>query len=122
MSNLSDKIFAVQDLDREEVKIPEWSNGEPLTLYVRTMTGGERDEFEHCILQKSRGGAITDARGIKSKLVVATLVDADGVSVFEGSDIERLESKSAAVIDRLVGVAQRLNGLTDKDVDELKNG
>ena len=40
--NLRESIIAANDLKRESVEVPEWG----VTVYVRTMTGEERDQYE----------------------------------------------------------------------------
>jgi len=113
-SRLREAILSADDLPRESVECPEWGE----TLLVRTLTGAERDTFENSVVQASRGKGI-DLRGLKVKLVQLTLVTEDGEQLFESGDQLLLNGKSSRVIDRIFQVAQRLNGLSAEDADEM---
>jgi hypothetical protein len=47
------------------------------------------------------------------------MVDENGERLFQEEDTFPLGGKSAAALDRIFTVAQRLNGLRDEDVEEL---
>lgn len=110
-----DAILAADDLKLEEVEVPEWGG----CVYVRTLPGAERDEFDQAIYDARGKGDAVDVRGVKVRLLVAALCDADGLPVFGPEDAEALNAKSSRVLDRLFDVAQTLNGLTADDVEEL---
>jgi hypothetical protein len=96
------------------VPCPEWG----LDLTVRTLTGTERDELENT--WHTRRVAKDDSiLGIKILLVQSTVVDEDGLQVFDVGERDLLNGKSAKVIDRLFQTAQRLSGLTDDDIQEM---
>ena len=109
-----DAILAAQDLKTENVLVPEWG-GE---VSVRTMTGTERDEIEAETLQ-SAGDIKTRYRNLRARVLVRVLVNEKGERLFGDSDIEALGGKSTAALDRLFAVAQRLNALTEQDVEAL---
>jgi hypothetical protein len=52
-------------------------------------------------------------------MVQLTVVDDDGELLFSPGDILRLGQKSARAIDAIFQVAQRLNGFSDEQVEEL---
>jgi len=108
-----DQILKAQDRRTETVKVPEWG-GE---LIVASMSGTTRDEFEASIVTAD-GDA--NMRNMRAKLVSACLVDEKGARLFDAADVEALGAKNAAVLDRIVKVAQRLNRLGDKELEELK--
>ena len=112
MSLTKEQIVSADDLPREKVDVPEW-NGH---VYVRTMTGTERDAWEM--------GMFTDGEpdmvNARAKLCVLTVVDKDGKRVFTDGDAEALGRKSACALDRLFDVARRLSGLSAADVEELE--
>ena len=87
-------------------------------MFVRTLTGKQRDEFEATIEARKSGGKI-NIRGLKVLLVVMCVCDADGKLLFGLADAEELNKKSAKAIDRLFDAATALNKLTDEAVDEL---
>ena len=108
-------ILQADDLPQQSVECPEWGQ----TLNVRTLTGAERDDFENAVQSagKTKGGM--DLRGLKIKLVLLTLCDEDGELLFDATDEIVLNSKSSKAIDRIFQVAQKLNGLTAEDAEEL---
>ena len=112
---IRETILASSDLPQQSVECPEWGQ----TLNVRTLTGSERDDFENAVQSagKTKGGM--DLRGLKIKLVLLTLCDEDGELLFDATDALVLNSKSSKVIDRIFQVAQKLNGLTAEDAEEM---
>ena len=107
-----DQILSAQDLQREEVDVPEWGG----KVWVQAMTGTARDAFEAGIL---KGGKL-ESHNLRAKLAVASIVDDKGAPMFTESDIDKLGGKSAAALDRISAVAQRLSGLSEADVKDLE--
>lgn len=117
MTLTKEQIVETQDLKTETVNVPEWGGDVILT----TMSGKRRDEWENLVQSRQVNGKVKDIRGIKNTLLALTMVDEYGVQLFEGDDgIDELAQKSGAVIDRLFEKAQRLNALSDEDVEELR--
>ena len=114
MTLTKDAILSAQDLKTERVSVPEWG-GE---VSVRTMTGTERDEIEAETLQ-SAGDIKTRYHNLRSRVLVRVLVDDNGKRLFGDDEIDALGGKSTASLDRLFAVAQRLNALTEQDVEAL---
>jgi len=48
-----------------------------------------------------------------------TICDEEGTRLFAAKDMDELGKKSAAALDRIFTVAQRLNGLSGEDVEDL---
>ena len=110
-----ENILGADDLKRDLVSVPEWGGH----VYVRTMTGAERDDFETSMLDR-KGRSRADAmKNIRSRLCVLCLVDDKGHQLFNRQDVERLSEKSASALDRVFTKAQQLNGLSGEDVEEL---
>jgi hypothetical protein len=110
-----DAILKAQDLPTEVVEIPEWNGA----VIVRGLTGAERDAFEQSIVETRGKNTRMNLRNIRAKLVALTVVDEDGNRIFSDEDAEALGKKSAAALDRVFAVAQRLSGLRPEDVEEL---
>jgi len=110
-----DAILEAQDLQHEEVYIPEWGG----SVRVRTLTGAERDAFEQSIVDQRGKDTRMNLRNIRAKLVALTVVDGDGKRLFSDADAKLLGQKSASALDKIFEVAQRLSGLRDEDVEEL---
>jgi len=112
MMNLTKKqILSADDLPKEKVEVPEWGGH----VFVRTLTGAERDRFEQTLLD----GKNVNMANVRARLVVLTAIGDDGKRIFADTDANALGEKSASALDRVYGVAQRLNGLTAADVEDL---
>ncbi|MCW8886981.1 MAG: hypothetical protein OQK12_17280 [Motiliproteus sp.] len=106
------EILNANDSQTETVSVPEWGGD----VLVSTMSGFARDQFEASIIGKNGG---QDLLNIRAKMVAATLVDESGGLMFTEKDISKLGKKSAAALDRVFAVAQKLNRFSDSDVEEL---
>jgi hypothetical protein len=113
-------ILAADDLPRELVDVPEWGGA----VYVRGLTGTERDQWEDSIAKVT---VINDQRRVnmtminaRARLAAMTMIGEDGARLFTDQDVQKLAQKSAAALNRVFTVAQRLSGLTAEDVAELE--
>lgn len=107
-----DQILNAEDNRTEIVDVPEWGG----KVKVAVMSGFSRDRFETSIIGSNGGQNLTNMR---AKVVAASVVDEKGELLFTEKDIAKLGKKSAAALDRIFSVAQRLSGITDVDVEEL---
>ena len=108
-------ILAVQDLTTVELEVPEWQ----CWVRVRTLTSGERDNFEAEVTAVNGRNTRVNVRNIRAKLVAATVVDEEGRPLFGLPDVEALSAKSAKALDRIFGKAAELAGMREADVEEL---
>jgi hypothetical protein len=108
-----EQILAVQDCKIEEVDVPEWDG----TVRVKALSGTERDQIEAMVLGKSGKGR--NYENLRARMVALTVVNESGERIFETNDVTVLGSKNARALDRIFDVAQRLSGMTAKDVEEL---
>lgn len=116
-------ILEAEDLDREEVPTPEW--GEGTGVLVQAMTAAQRLAWE----QTGRINVV-DAEGNvtryapnpnwdnRTALVICSVVDDKGEPVFTVDDLDRLQAKSAAPIDRIADVARRLSRIRPEDASK----
>lgn len=111
------EILTKDDLVVEEVHVPEW--GEDVWVRVRTLKASERDYFESTTLQRNGDSVSTNLQNIRSRLCLLCMVDETGERIFREEDEYPLGGKSAAALSRVFDVAQRLNGFTKRDVDDL---
>jgi hypothetical protein len=109
------QILAASDLKTEIVEVPEWGG----SVTVRTMTAAERDTFEAGLVKGDGKARKTDFTNFRAKLVALTAVDPSGTRLFTDAEADQLGQKGAAPMQRLFEVAQRLNGLSQADVDDL---
>ena len=113
------QILESVDLKSEAVEVVEWGG----SVMVRTMTGADRDAFEASMITTLPDGTRKpNMANMRAKLVAITVVDEAGAPVFDASDVDRLALKSAAALERVFAVAQRINGLgAQAEVDAAKN-
>ena len=106
------------DIQIEELEVPEWGG----KIYVRGMSGTARDIFDESILVDGPKGQPQKASMIdaRAKLAAATICNKEGILLFSLKDIKALGKKSSAPLTRIFEVGQRLSGLSDADVEELK--
>jgi hypothetical protein len=116
-------------LQRDDLKIEkvELSKG---FVYVREMTGHEKDIWEQSMLKQKPSGDRnrimtyeTTLEDFRAKLAVVTVCDEKGDLVFEPGDVKNLSKMmSASNLEKIVETAQRLNAITTADKEEiLKN-
>ncbi len=108
-----EQILGTDDRPFEDIEIPEWGG----TVRVCTMSGAARDAFEQSVLDEDRKPDLTNMR---AKLVARCLVDEAGQPLFSEADVVSLGSKSAAALERIVKVAERLNKLGSKQLEEIR--
>jgi hypothetical protein len=110
-----DQILSAPDIVKELVSVPEWGGD----VYVKGMTGAERDNYEASVVTIRGKHRDFNLSNIRAKLVSASVCDEKGARLFTDADVKALGSKSSAALQRVFEVAQRLSGLTDAAVEEL---
>lgn len=108
-------ILAAQDIATEEVEVPEWGG----SVLVRGLTGRERDAYEATIISQRGTDMKMNLVNARAKLVSRAIVDADGKPLFGDEDVALLANKSAAAIERVFNVAQKLSGMSKDDLEDL---
>lgn len=107
-------ILDCKDIETEVVKVPEWG-GEVL---VQGISLTEKDAYRKSL---TIDGEI-ELDGATARLCTMCMVDEDGKRLFEEIDIAALSTKSAAAIERIFQVAQRLSGMDQEEIkDAVKN-
>lgn len=110
-----EQIFAAQDLRFVTVNVPEWGG----KVRIKSMTGEDRDAFEMAITEATASDRKLNIKNIRARLVALTVVDDSGAPLFTEGDVAALAKKSAAALSRIYAAAQKLNALTNDDVEEL---
>lgn len=108
-------VLQANDIKREEVEVPEWGG----TLLVQSLRGEERDALEGSMIEGKGKNSRVNLNNLRAKLVARSVVDESGSRIFTDADIPLLTKKSAAALNRVYEVAQRLSRITQEDVDEL---
>jgi len=111
-------------LKKEELQKQLVDLGKGESVYVRQMTGRERDQFEQSMLKKVNNKGVTEyeasMKDFRAKLAVNTCCDAKGKNIFEPTDYDQLsQNMSAARLERIVNVAQELNKISEKDKEDI---
>jgi hypothetical protein len=108
-------ILTANDLQTEDVEVPEWGGA----VRVRSFTGRERDAFEASMVRGDGKDRRVDLTNMRARLVGLTVIDETGQRLFTDEEVDLLGAKSGAALDRVFAVAQKLNGLSGADVEEL---
>lgn len=109
---------AVQQLPIDRVDLPEIG----LTVYVRAMSGVERDAWEKSLLEGRGKNQRVNTDNVRAKLVAKVTCDEKGERVFTDADAVELGKGRVDVLNRIFSKAQELSGVSDKDVEELGKG
>lgn len=111
-----DEILAMDDIPVEEVVVPEWGGRKVL---VCGLTAAAKNAYEASLIEIKGTTRKMRLDNATAKLLVRTLVDRHRQPLFTETDIERLGTKSAAALERLAAVAQRLSAMRQQDIEDL---
>jgi hypothetical protein len=100
-----EQILSADDMIKKTVQVSEWG-GE---VYVRTMTGAERDKFESMLFDSQGNKSVTE--NFRAKLLAMCMVDDEGKRLFTDKEVSELGKKSSKAIGRIYEVARKLNGI-----------
>jgi hypothetical protein len=89
-------------------------------VYVKGLSGKERDVWEGSLLVGSGKRQRVDHANLRAKLVVRCIVDADGNRLLKDDDVETIGEMRADQLAPLYDKAAELSGLSEKDMDALK--
>ncbi len=110
-------IDAAEKRTTELVDVPEWGG----SVYVQSLNGDERDQFEESLMVTTKRGSKTTRdvvlKGARAKLCALCIVDEEGQRLYSDDDVAVLGRERAAALDRVFEVAQRLNGMSDEDLE-----
>jgi hypothetical protein len=112
MGTLREAILAAEDLPQEMVETPEWGP-EVKNVWVRGLTGAERDAYEQGLLAPGRGSVRVKDRvdNLRAAFCVRIILDENGERVFTDNDVAALGAKSGAVLDRIWDKGRELSGM-----------
>lgn len=117
---LLDKTMLLTKEVLETVKV---DLGKDDFVYVRQMTGRERDKFEQTLIKENKnaeGGFEKTLDDFRAKLAVCTICDENGNLLLTPADAATLsQCMSAARLEKIVNKAQELNKITDEDKESL---
>lgn len=122
-----DEILGADDLETEDVKVPEWApktaaNRDDYVVRIRTLMAEDRDKFEASTVETKGGKQKQNLANFRARLVALCIVNDAGEVMFNPKDIPALGKKSARALGRVFDACQKLNGFTEADVAELTEG
>lgn len=110
-------------LKKEELEVVKVDLGKGDFVYVRQMTGRERDKFEQSLIKENKnaeGGFEKALDDFRAKLAVCTVCDEGGKLVLTPADAPLLsQMMSAARLEKIVNKAQEMNKITEEDKENL---
>jgi hypothetical protein len=108
-------ILAAPDRKSEAVTIPEWKDpeGTPVTVWVFEMSLKQRMGWMESVPEENDGQYF-------QRLLVQTVCDEQGKSLFTAEDVEALGQKNPDPIMRLYGVAKKINGIGQAALDDAE--
>lgn len=113
-------------LSKEKLEIAKVDLGNEDFVFVRQMTGRERDSFERSLIKEKKddNGKIIDyersIEDFRAKLAVNTVCDETGRALLEPKDYPILsQHMSARRLELIVNKAQELNKISDTDKENL---
>jgi ABC-type ATPase involved in cell division len=113
-------------LQKEELEKVKVDLGKGEFVYVRQMTGRERDNFEQSLIKEkknAKGDVVSYDRALgdfRAKLAVVTCCDEDGKALFLPDDYSLLsQNMSAKRLELIVNAAQKLNAISEEDKEAL---
>lgn len=111
-----DDILRATDLPVSSVEVPEWGG----TVFVRTLTAEEYDEFERSTFSFDGGKKELHLENVRGRFVALCACDEDGRRLFCDDDAPELGRRSKPAIERVYEAAQRLNGVAAGSVEDAK--
>jgi hypothetical protein len=110
---LSKEKLLAAEIERERVEIL----GD--CVWVRGMTGTERDQWEQAVLYYQKKSKTESYDQFRASLVVRTVCDENGVRLFTDDEIAKVGAMPCAVVDKLYSVGASLSAVSQKDEEEL---
>lgn len=109
-------FLAARKLPIKQVPLNESLYGDGAHLYVRSMTGQDRSDYE-----KRWAGRKASANpgGFRWELLRLTVCNEAGELILEDADRQAAMQQDAGTIEELFSAACVMNGLRDEDVAEL---
>lgn len=108
-------------LAKEKLKVERVNLNETDYVFVRQMTGRERDIFERSLYTMDRENKVTTRlEDFRAKLAVCTLCNDQGKLLLQPNDYTILsQNMSASRLEKIVNAAQKLNAITEEDKEAL---
>jgi hypothetical protein len=110
MTLTRDAILAATNGEVQRISVPEFGGD----VYIRVLTGRERDTLERFILLHRENPATAMLR---ARLCATTVCDETGKRIFTDADIPALAEKSGTALERIAVAILRHNLIGTEDTD-----
>lgn len=107
-------------IEREPLIVPELGG----RIWVRGMSGKERDKFEEGLrIRKGKKAGQSDLRNYRAQHASRVIVSEAGERLLNDSevDIELLGRLPAGVLDRIIAKCTELSGKAEEEIEDLGN-
>lgn len=101
---------------KSQLRTIEVTVGDNDTVFIQEMSVETKERFDASVTDKNGQPNYKD---MNSKLLVSSMVDADGNHLLEIKDAPKLRQLPYGLVDRLVQEIIKLNALADDSVEEL---
>ncbi len=109
-----EEILGLSDIQVKLIEVPPWSdNGTPAEVYIRTITGAERDKLEDLAYKKQ-------FENYRARCVSCFLSDGEGKPLFAATDVPKLAKKNAEALDVITDAGIAFNHMRQEDVDSAE--
>jgi len=110
-------------LAKEKLDVVKVDLGKGDFVFVRQMTGRERDRFEQSLIKENKsveGGYERSLEDFRAKLAVCTVCNEAGTLSLNANDFAMLsQNMSAARLEKIINVAQKINKISEEDKESL---
>jgi len=115
-----------QLLEKGVIEVVKVDLGNENFVFVRQMSGRERDHFEQSLLKMTKDskgkidGYEQNLEDFRAKLAVATICDEKGELLLTFNDFPVLsQNMGYTMLDKIIAAAQELNKITEEDKEVL---
>lgn len=113
-----DDIFGMDDIPHEYVQVPQWKGG---TVCVVGLSGAAKNQYQQQLIEVKGESRRIRLENSTAKLAALTIVDnhVNRRRLFSEGDVLKLGTKSAAALEVIIEVANRLSGMSKKEVEDF---
>lgn len=105
-------------IERAPLTVPELGG----MIYVRGMSGRERDAFEEGLrIRKGKKSGQSDLRNFRAALATKVIVDENGARLLNDNDADLIGRLPAGVLDRIIATCTDLSGKAAEEIEDLGN-
>ncbi len=120
-----DQVIQASRREKVQVDVTEWGpigdDGTPIPtfVFVRELSGREKDEFEAGLVTIKGRKQKMNLDDLRARMAVLVCCDENSNRIFEPADVEWLTHKSVRPLTRIYNAAKELNDMSDEDEEEL---